>query len=101
MGRTHALIENNQVRFVFLHLPVPHPPGIYDRQRHLLRSGGTYLDNMVLADDSLGELLQEIDATPSASQTTVIVSSGTPGAFLSIDMIDSGVPKKNAPREAV
>ena len=75
MGRTHALIENNQVRFVFLHLPVPHPPGIYDRQRHLLRSGGTYLDNMVLADDSLGELLQEIDATPSASQTTVILSS--------------------------
>jgi membrane-anchored protein YejM (alkaline phosphatase superfamily) len=75
MGRTHALIENNQIRFVFLHLPVPHPPGIYDRQRHLLRSGGTYLDNMALADDSLGELLQEIDATPSASQTTVIVSS--------------------------
>jgi hypothetical protein len=75
MGRTHALIENNQIRFVFLHLPVPHPPGIYNRQRHLLRSGGTYLDNMVLADDSLGELLQEIDATPLASQTTVIVSS--------------------------
>jgi hypothetical protein len=75
MGHTTALIENNQVRFVFLHLPVPHPPGIYDRQRHLLRSGGTYLDNMVLTDDSLGELLQEIDATPSASQTTVIVSS--------------------------
>ena len=75
MGRTHGLIENNQVRFVFLHLPVPHPPGIYDRQRHLLRRGGTYLDNMVLADDILGELLQEIDGTPSASQTTVIVSS--------------------------
>jgi hypothetical protein len=75
MGRAHTLIENNQVRFVFLHLPVPHPPGIYDRQRHLLRSGGTYLDNMVLADDSLGELLQEIDETPSAAQTTVILSS--------------------------
>jgi hypothetical protein len=75
MERTHALIENGQVRFVFLHLPVPHPPGIYDRQRHMLRPGGTYLDNMVLADDSLGALLQEIDATPSASQTTVIVSS--------------------------
>ena len=75
MGRTHALIENNQVRFVFLHLPIPHPLGIYDRTRHMLRPSGTYLDNMVLADDSLGELLQEIDATPSASQTTVIVSS--------------------------
>jgi hypothetical protein len=29
----------------------------------------------VLADDTLGALLQEIDATPSASQTTLIVSS--------------------------
>jgi hypothetical protein len=75
MARAHALIDDNQVRFVFLHLPVPHPPGIYDRQRHTLRPGGTYLDNMVLADDSLGTLMQEIDATPSASQTTVIVSS--------------------------
>ena len=87
MGRTHALIENDQVRFVFLHLPVPHPPGIYDRQRHMLRPGGTYLDNMVLADDSLGTLLQEIDATPSASQTTVIVSSDHPGASLYGDML--------------
>ncbi len=75
MGRTHALIEDDQVRFVFLHLPVPHPPGIYDRQRHILRPGGTYLDNLVLADDSLGTLLQEIAATPSADQTTVVLSS--------------------------
>lgn len=75
MARTQALIQNNQIGFVFLHLPVPHPPGIYDRQRHELRSGGTYLDNLVLADDTLGTLMQEIDATPSAGQTTVIVSS--------------------------
>jgi hypothetical protein len=75
MGRTHALIENETIRFVFLHLPVPHPPGIYDRKKHMLRSRGTYLDNLVLADDTLGTLLQEIYGTPSASQTTVIVSS--------------------------
>ncbi len=75
LAHTQALIEDNQVQFVFLHLPVPHPPGIYDRQRHVLRPGGTYLDNLVLADDTLGALLQEIDATQSASRTTVIVSS--------------------------
>jgi hypothetical protein len=75
MARTRALIENDHIQFVFLHLPVPHPPGIYDRQRHLLQPGGTYLDNLALADDTLGVLLQEINDTPSASQTTVIVSS--------------------------
>jgi len=75
MANTRALIDDNQIGFVFLHLPVPHPPGIYDRQRHILRSGGTYLDNLVLADDVLGVLMKEIDSTPSAGQTTVIVSS--------------------------
>jgi hypothetical protein len=75
MAHTQALIEDQQLRFVFLHLPVPHPPGIYDRQRHALRPGGDYLDNLVLADDTLGTLMREIDATASASQTTVIVTS--------------------------
>lgn len=75
MAYTHALIENEHVNFIFLHIPVPHPPGIYDRRQHTLRPGGTYLDNLVLADDTLGALLKEIDATPSASRTTLIVSS--------------------------
>jgi membrane-anchored protein YejM (alkaline phosphatase superfamily) len=75
MARTQALIQNDHIRFVFLHLPVPHPPGIYNRQHHVLRPGGTYLDNLVLADDTLGALLKEIDATPAASRSTVIVSS--------------------------
>jgi len=41
----------------------------------MLRPGGTYLDNLVLSDDTLGTLLKEIDGSPSASRTTVIVSS--------------------------
>jgi hypothetical protein len=75
MAHTQELIENDQVRFVFLHLPIPHPPGIYDRERHMLRPSGNYLDNLVLADDTLGALMKEIDATPLASRTTVIISS--------------------------
>ena len=75
MTHAYTLIENDQVGFLYVHLPIPHPPGIYDRQRHILRPGGNYLDNMVLADDTLGTLLQQIDTSPSASRTTVIVSS--------------------------
>lgn len=75
MAHTQALIEDQRIHFVFLHLPIPHPPSIFDRQHHLLRPGGSYLDNLVLADDTLGVLLHEIDMTQSASQTTVIVSS--------------------------
>jgi hypothetical protein len=75
MDHSAALLEDTHLRFVFLHLPVPHPPGIYDRRRRLLRAGGSYLDNLALADETLGTLLREIDATAAASQTTVIVTS--------------------------
>lgn len=75
MKRALVLIDDTRVRFVFLHLPLPHPPGIYDRRRHKLRSAGTYLDNLVLADDMFGTILRQIDMTSSAKQTTVIVSS--------------------------
>jgi hypothetical protein len=70
-----ALIRNEPVRFVFLHLPVPHPPGIYDRKTNRFGANGTYLDNLVLADRTIGNLLEEIQKTAVASQTTLIVSS--------------------------
>lgn len=75
MTHSQALIDNAQHQFLFIHLPVPHPPGIYNRQLHLLRSGGNYLDNLVLADDTLGTLLREINSTSATSQTTLIVTS--------------------------
>ena len=31
MPQAEALIRDQSIRFVFIHLPVPHPPGIYDR----------------------------------------------------------------------
>jgi membrane-anchored protein YejM (alkaline phosphatase superfamily) len=75
MQNASDLIRNDRTRFVFIHLPIPHPPGIYDRRAHKLSEGGDYIDNLVLADDTLGALLQQIDQTPNASQTTLIVSS--------------------------
>ena len=75
MRRAKQLIGDREIDFVFLHLPVPHPPGIYDRKNHVVTEGGTYLDNLVLADDTLGVLMQEIDSTSRAGHTTIIVSS--------------------------
>ncbi|MGC2615930.1 MAG: sulfatase-like hydrolase/transferase [Terracidiphilus sp.] len=75
MTGAQNLIQNGQIHFVFIHLPVPHPPGIYNRRTHQLSEGGNYLDNLALADDTLGALIREIDRTPSASETTIIISS--------------------------
>ena len=75
MINAEDLLRDQRIRFAFLHLPIPHPPGIYDRTRHQLSSHGDYLDNLVLADDTLGILMKILRSTEADQQTTVIVSS--------------------------
>jgi hypothetical protein len=75
MVQSTDLLNDARIRFAFVHLPVPHPPGIYDRHLHVLADQGTYLSNLVLADQSLGALREVIQSTPAAASTTLIVSS--------------------------
>jgi Sulfatase len=75
MKRADELIRGDQIDFVFIHLPVPHPPGFYDRKTHKLCACGNYIDNLVLADDALGQLEDEIKERGPLDQTTLIVSS--------------------------
>jgi hypothetical protein len=70
-----ALMCDERIRFVFIHLPVPHPPGIYDRRTGTYNVHGTYLDNLVLSDQALDILLDTLRKTASAPRTTLIVSS--------------------------
>jgi len=68
---------------VFIHLPVPHEPRIYDRrtgrfvgpQRHT-REG--YLDNLALADITLGELGRTLATSGQADNTALLVTSDHP-----------------------
>jgi hypothetical protein len=75
MEQMQATLRDERIHFVYVHLPVPHPPGVYNRRTHAWCACGNYLDNLTLADDLLGTLLEEIDATSGADATTVIVSS--------------------------
>src|SRR5579862_264154 len=73
--RSQHFLNNDRIHFLFLHLNVPHPPGIYNRNRHQLCTCGNYLDNLTLADDTLGQLLDEINRSPQKDRTTTILSS--------------------------
>lgn len=75
MRGAHTLIDDGKIGFVFLHLPLPHPGGFYDRKTGQIGVHGSYLDNLALTDRTLGELMGWIAQTPLASQTTVIVCS--------------------------
>lgn len=75
MGHATALLRDENIRFVFIHLPIPHPPGIYDAKSGRLRAGGDYLDNLALSDRTLGEILAILSQTASRNRTTLIVCS--------------------------
>jgi Sulfatase len=75
MSQAEALIRNQNIGFVFIHLPVPHPHGIYDRKLGRQSFTGTYIDNLALADRTLGELMGTLNSTAGAATTTVIVCS--------------------------
>ena len=75
MEHLKTTLRDERIHFIYAHLPVPHPPGIYDRRTHQLCGCGNYLDNLALADDTLGTLMREIEESSGADPTTVIVSS--------------------------
>jgi hypothetical protein len=66
---------------VLLHLPVPQPPGIYDRTTGRLTTwnftgaGGGYLDNLALADRVVGELRRGLERARLGDRTWIVVSS--------------------------
>jgi hypothetical protein len=72
-----ALVRDPNLQMIFLHYPIPHPPGIYDRSRHDFSLGSTsdYLDNLELADRVLSELRQEMEEAGLWESTTVLISS--------------------------
>ncbi len=75
MPQADALLRDQSIGFVFIHLPVPHPPNLYDRKLARRATTGSYIDNLALADQSLAHLMETIDSTPMAAKTTVIVCS--------------------------
>jgi arylsulfatase A-like enzyme len=56
-------------------MPVPHPPGVYDRATQQVHNGGSYLDNLALADRDLQELLDSLRSAELHKNTILIVCS--------------------------
>ncbi len=75
VNAAQSLAADDDVDFALIHLPVPHPRGIYHRSTGRIGFGGSYVDNLALSDQILGVLVDTLAKTPSASMTTLIVSS--------------------------
>ena len=75
LAHGESMIADERIGFVFLHLPVPHPTGFYDRATDTLGRPGSYIDNLALADRTLAQILDTIAQTGAADRTTVVISS--------------------------
>jgi hypothetical protein len=75
--RVYAAALDPQIEFLFAHLPTPHLYAIYDRKRadFTLSESTSYLDNLALADRTLGELRQELERHGLWESTTLMVTS--------------------------
>ena len=69
------VLKTDQADFVFLHLPVPHSPTIWNRAKggYAQTCGGSYLDNLALADRELGGVVATLKSSPRWKDTTLIV----------------------------
>jgi hypothetical protein len=69
-----AQLEDPSLDFVFLHVPVPHPGGIYDRARMTFTTRGTsYIDNLAIAGQFLAEARMILEQHGEWDSSCVVV----------------------------
>jgi len=74
------MVTNAELDLVFVHWPIPHPFGIYDRKTGRLGivAGSNYLDNLELVDATLIQLRQALEASGLRDSTSILITSDHP-----------------------
>jgi hypothetical protein len=74
LAATDAVLREPSAGFVLLHVPVPHPPGIYNRTTGQMTTGdASYIDNLALADVYLGHMRKILTETGQWDASTIVV----------------------------
>lgn len=70
-------VADPAIGLVLIHLPIPHPPAIYNQSSGQITADGRigYLDNVALADRTLGMLRQSLEQAGLWDRTAVLVSA--------------------------
>jgi hypothetical protein len=69
-----AILNDPAYDFVFLHMPIPHPHGIYDRRRGVLTTKpSSYIDNLALADRYLAHVRLLLEQHGEWDSSTIVV----------------------------
>jgi Sulfatase len=69
-----AFLKNSSIDFLFLHMPIPHPYGFYNRNKQTFTTKHTsYIDNLALADRYLAHIRSLLERNNQWDSSTVIV----------------------------
>ncbi|MGH9656829.1 MAG: hypothetical protein ACRD6B_25635, partial [Bryobacteraceae bacterium] len=74
------MLRNPKLNFVLLHLPIPHPPGIWNTRTQSFSTDARldYIDNLELADRRLGQIRKVLEQTGDWDGSTILVSADHP-----------------------
>ncbi len=77
LDRALEVVSDPSMGLTLLHLPIPHPPAIYDRVRGKITADGRigYIDSVALADWTLGLLKRRMEKAGLWDQTAVLISA--------------------------
>jgi hypothetical protein len=69
-----TMLEDSSTNLLFLHMPVPHPGGIYHRATgEFATKNSTYIDNLALADSYLAHVRALLERNGRWNSSTVII----------------------------
>ncbi len=69
-----TMLEDSSTNLLFLHMPVPHPGGIYHRATgEFATKNSTYIDNLALADSYLAHVRSLLERDGRWNSSTVII----------------------------
>jgi hypothetical protein len=69
-----SLLRDRSMGFVLLHLPIPHPGGIYNRTTGQLTTGpATYIDNLALADNYVAHVRSMLEQAGEWDSSTIVI----------------------------
>lgn len=69
-----AYLADPSINFLFLHLPIPHPYGFYDRSKKAFSNKHTsYIDNLALTDRYLSHIRRLLEEKNQWAPSTVII----------------------------
>jgi arylsulfatase A-like enzyme len=73
------MLRDPDLNLVFLHIATPHPAGIWDtRAKRYTLEDSDYVDNLALADKTLGDFRRLMEQLGEWDRTTVLISGDHP-----------------------